>query len=121
VPGRHDVRRGEGVLAFEQPGGGSDLVGAPKIAPVLAKGRIPVVVLNACLSRAVGKTGLIPPGIQAGFVPATTHIVRTARNSSWARALSNARNHTFSRSSGTFSIFSSACRLKTGLSSSAVR
>lgn len=46
---------GEGVLAFEQPGGGSDLVGAPKVAAVLAGGRVPVVVLNACQSGAVGK------------------------------------------------------------------
>jgi tetratricopeptide (TPR) repeat protein len=46
---------GEGVLAFEQPGGGSDLVGAGKVAAVLAGGRVPVVVLNACQSGAVGK------------------------------------------------------------------
>jgi tetratricopeptide (TPR) repeat protein len=46
---------GEGVLAFEKPGGGSDLVGASKVAAVLAGGRVPVVVLNACQSGAVGK------------------------------------------------------------------
>jgi tetratricopeptide (TPR) repeat protein len=46
---------GEGVLAFERPGGGSDLVGAPKVAAALAGGRVPVVVLNACQSGAVGK------------------------------------------------------------------
>jgi tetratricopeptide (TPR) repeat protein len=46
---------GEGVLAFEKPGGGSDLVGASKVAAVLAEGRVPVVVLNACQSGAVGK------------------------------------------------------------------
>ena len=46
---------GEGVLAFEQPGGGTDLVGASKVAAVLAEGRVPVVVLNACQSGAVGK------------------------------------------------------------------
>jgi len=46
---------GEGVLAFEQPGGGSDQVGASKVAAVLAEGRVPVVVLNACQSGAVGK------------------------------------------------------------------
>lgn len=67
MPGRHDVRRGEGVLAFEQPGGGSDLVGASKIASVLAKGTVPVVVLNACRSEAVGKTGLILPGYSSGL------------------------------------------------------
>jgi tetratricopeptide (TPR) repeat protein len=46
---------GEGVLAFEQPGGGSDLVGASKIAAVVAGGKVPLVVLNACQSGAVGK------------------------------------------------------------------
>ena len=46
---------GEGVLAFEQPGGGSDHVGASKVAAVLAEGKVPVVVLNACQSGAVGK------------------------------------------------------------------
>jgi tetratricopeptide (TPR) repeat protein len=46
---------GEGVLAFEKPGGGSDNVGASKVAQVLAEGRVPVVVLNACQSGAVGK------------------------------------------------------------------
>jgi tetratricopeptide (TPR) repeat protein len=46
---------GEGVLAFELPGGGSDLVTASKVAAVLAGGRVPVMVLNACQSGAVGK------------------------------------------------------------------
>ena len=46
---------GEGVLAFERPGGGSDPVGASQVAAVLAGGRVPVVVLNACQSGAVGK------------------------------------------------------------------
>ena len=46
---------GDGVLAFERPGGGSDHVGASKVAAVLAEGRVPVVVLNACQSGAVGK------------------------------------------------------------------
>jgi tetratricopeptide (TPR) repeat protein len=49
------VGLGEGVLAFEQPGGGSDLVGAAQVAAVLAQGKVPVVVLNACQSGAVGK------------------------------------------------------------------
>jgi tetratricopeptide (TPR) repeat protein len=47
--------QGEGVLAFEKPGGGSDLVGAAKVAQVLVDGKVPVVVLNACQSGAVGK------------------------------------------------------------------
>ena len=45
----------EGVLAFEKPGGGSDPVGASKVAAVLAAGKVPVAVLNACQSGAVGK------------------------------------------------------------------
>ena len=49
------TNQGEGVLAFEKPGGGSDLVGASKVAAVLSEGKIPVVVLNACQSGAVGK------------------------------------------------------------------
>jgi tetratricopeptide (TPR) repeat protein len=46
---------GEGVLAFERPGGGSDLVRASKLAAALGRGRVPTVVLNACQSGAVGK------------------------------------------------------------------
>ncbi len=46
---------GEGVLAFEKPVGGSDLISAAKVAQVLADGKVPVVVLNACQSGAVGK------------------------------------------------------------------
>ena len=63
---------GEGVLAFEKPGGGGDLAGgggrtgggpigdadlikASQVAQVLAEGKVPVVVLNACQSGAVGK------------------------------------------------------------------
>jgi tetratricopeptide (TPR) repeat protein len=46
---------GEGVLAFEQPEGGSHHVSASKVAAALAGGRVPVVVLNACQSGAVGK------------------------------------------------------------------
>jgi tetratricopeptide (TPR) repeat protein len=45
----------EGVLAFEKPGGGGDLVRASKVAAVLAGSGVPVVVLNACQSGAVGK------------------------------------------------------------------
>ncbi len=45
----------EGVLAFELPGGGSDLISAAQVASVLAEGKVPVVVLNACQSGAVGK------------------------------------------------------------------
>jgi tetratricopeptide (TPR) repeat protein len=61
MPGRVGGREammtgpGEGVLAFEKPGGGSEHVGASKVAAVLTEGRVPVVVLNACQSGAVGK------------------------------------------------------------------
>jgi tetratricopeptide (TPR) repeat protein len=46
---------GEGVLAFELPGWGSHHVRASKVAAALAGGRVPVVVLNACQSGAMGK------------------------------------------------------------------
>jgi tetratricopeptide (TPR) repeat protein len=46
---------GEGVLAFEQPTGSGDLVEASKVAAVLAEGKVPVVVMNACQSGALGK------------------------------------------------------------------
>ena len=45
----------QGVLVFERPGGGADQVPAEQVAGVLAEGRVPVVVLNACQSGAVGK------------------------------------------------------------------
>ncbi len=45
----------EGVLAFEKLGGGSDEVTASEVAAVLTDGGVPVVVLNACQSGAVGK------------------------------------------------------------------
>lgn len=43
---------GEGLLAFEKPGGGGEDVGASKVAAALAEGRVPVVVLNARASLA---------------------------------------------------------------------
>ncbi len=48
---------GEGMLAFELPGAGGypARVEASKVAAVLAEGKVPVVVLNACQSGAVGK------------------------------------------------------------------
>jgi tetratricopeptide (TPR) repeat protein len=46
---------GEGVLAFELPVGGGAHVGASKVAAALAEGKVPVVVLNACQSGAIGK------------------------------------------------------------------
>jgi tetratricopeptide (TPR) repeat protein len=46
---------GEGVLVFEHPSGGPQAVPAKQIARLLADSRVPVVVLNACQSGAVGK------------------------------------------------------------------
>ncbi|MFI6318756.1 CHAT domain-containing protein [Nonomuraea sp. NPDC050556] len=43
-----------GMLAFETSGGEPDLVPAERVAQVLAAGRVPVVVLNACQSGQVG-------------------------------------------------------------------
>ncbi|MEU7055106.1 tetratricopeptide repeat protein, partial [Streptomyces sp. NPDC046197] len=44
----------QGMLAFEKPEGGSDLVAADDVARVLKQARVPVVVLNACQSAVVG-------------------------------------------------------------------
>ncbi|MEU6854155.1 tetratricopeptide repeat protein [Actinacidiphila alni] len=44
----------QGMLAFEKPGGGSDLVEAGRVAQVLAGAKVPLVVLNACQSAQVG-------------------------------------------------------------------
>ena len=50
-----DGRASDGVLAFEAADGGSDLVRASAFAAVLHAAKVPVVVLNACESGAVGK------------------------------------------------------------------
>ena len=46
---------GIGVLVFEDLGGGEDQVSADRIAQILADAQVPVIVLNACQSGAVGK------------------------------------------------------------------
>ncbi|MGW0538606.1 CHAT domain-containing protein [Streptomyces sp. NPDC003032] len=43
-----------GMLAFEKPGGGSDMVEAGRVARVLVGARVPVVILNACQSAQLG-------------------------------------------------------------------
>ncbi len=48
-------REAEGVLVFEKPGGGSDYVPASRVAQVLKAAQVPVVVLNACQSGAIGR------------------------------------------------------------------
>ncbi|MGH3933136.1 MAG: CHAT domain-containing protein [Pseudonocardiaceae bacterium] len=45
----------QGVLVFEKPGGGADQVPAAEVARALTGAQVPVVVLNACQSGAVGK------------------------------------------------------------------
>ncbi|HEV2809888.1 MAG TPA: tetratricopeptide repeat protein [Acidimicrobiales bacterium] len=44
----------EGVLFFEKPGGGSDQVPAAVFAQLVSDAEVPLVVLNACQSGAVG-------------------------------------------------------------------
>ncbi len=54
----HGVLQGpeaEGALVFQRPRGGADLVSAAKVALVLKAAQVPVVVLNACQSGAIGK------------------------------------------------------------------
>jgi hypothetical protein len=46
---------GSGMLVFEKPGGGPDAVTAEEVARELGAARVPVVVLNACQSGAIGK------------------------------------------------------------------
>jgi len=48
-------QQGEGALVFERHGGGVDHVPARRFVEVLAEAGVPVVVLNACRSGAVGK------------------------------------------------------------------
>ena len=45
----------EGLLVFEREDGSQDYVSARKLAAALREGQVPVVVLNACQSGAVGK------------------------------------------------------------------
>jgi tetratricopeptide (TPR) repeat protein len=60
------------TLAFERPGGGTDHVTADRIATVLTGEAVPVVVLNACQSGAVGKDleAAMATGLLSGGVPA---------------------------------------------------
>jgi hypothetical protein len=79
----------EGVLAFEQPGGGSEAVSASQFAGVLRDAKVPVVVLNACQSGAVGKdleasvaTALLRAGARRWWRWPTA-CTRSQRRSSW--------------------------------------
>jgi tetratricopeptide (TPR) repeat protein len=55
APGMYRDGAPEGVLVFQAADGGGDPVSAARVAQVLAAARVPVVVLNACQSGAVGK------------------------------------------------------------------
>ncbi len=55
APGMYQDPGPEGVLVFQDDGGGPDPVPASRVAQVLGAARVPVVVLNACQSGAVGK------------------------------------------------------------------
>jgi tetratricopeptide (TPR) repeat protein len=55
APGMYQDPSAEGVLVFQAADGGRDPVPASRVAQVLAAARVPVVVLNACQSGAVGK------------------------------------------------------------------
>jgi tetratricopeptide (TPR) repeat protein len=53
--GHGALRGGTGVLVFEEHRGGADRVPAGAVAEALAGAAVPVVVLNACHSGAIGK------------------------------------------------------------------
>ena len=55
APGMFQDVAAEGTLVFQAADGGRDPVPASQVAQVLAAARVPVVVLNACQSGAVGK------------------------------------------------------------------
>ena len=55
APGMYQDPGLEGVLVFQAADGGRDAVTASRVAQVLGAARVPVVVLNACQSGAVGK------------------------------------------------------------------
>jgi tetratricopeptide (TPR) repeat protein len=50
-----DARHTAASLVFHKPAGGTDLVSASALAQVLRSARVPLVVLNACQSGAIGK------------------------------------------------------------------
>ncbi len=69
----------EGVLVFERPEGGPDERPAKEVAQVLKQGQVPLVVLNACQSGAVGKeleaalaTRLLQEGVGSAVAMAYT-------------------------------------------------
>ncbi len=53
--GHGSVLDGQGLLVFQRPDGSGDFVPARTVARVLGEANVPVAVLNACQSGAVGK------------------------------------------------------------------
>ncbi|GGS91710.1 MULTISPECIES: tetratricopeptide repeat protein [Streptomyces] len=75
----HGELADEAVLLFEKPGAGAERVRTSQVARVLADARVPVVVLNACQSGAVGSaletaiaTRLVSDGVLAVVAMAYT-------------------------------------------------
>ncbi|MFI6151658.1 CHAT domain-containing protein [Kitasatospora sp. NPDC051170] len=58
APRSFDGQGPQGMLAFEHPTGGQDLVPAERAAGVLAQAQVPIVVLNACRSSAAVGAGV---------------------------------------------------------------
>jgi tetratricopeptide (TPR) repeat protein len=90
----HGAATGEGALAFESPGGSADLVSSERLAKILTATGVPVAVLNACQSGAIGKrletavaTGLLSGGVDA--VVAMSHRVYTVAAAEFMTAFYN--------------------------------
>jgi CHAT domain-containing protein len=45
----------EGMLVFERPSGGAEPIAASEVARVIGASGVPLVVMNACQSGAIGK------------------------------------------------------------------
>jgi CHAT domain-containing protein len=81
--GHGELSGDAGALAFEYVGGGAQLVGADEVAGVLAAARVPVVVLNACQSGAVGKQleAAVATRLLAGGAAAVVAMATASRRS----------------------------------------
>ena len=95
APGMYRDPESEGVLVFQTADGGRDPVPASRVAQVLAAARVPVVVLNACQSGAVGKqleAAVATRLLQVRALPRwwrwPTACTRSRRRSSWPRSTS---------------------------------
>ena len=93
--GSADDRDGQGQLVFQQPDGGKHYVSARTFAEVVGDAGVPVVVLNACQSGAVGKeleaavaTALLRTGV--GSVVAMAYAVYATAAAEFMTAFYNA-------------------------------